>query len=67
MKGDITYLVSHNYANIKVDSYNYLPLEKKHVAITLIKSAFNKYKNSYCYSLFLEKLSYELPKKKFCV
>ena len=29
VKSDITYIISHNYAKIKVDSYNSLPLEKK--------------------------------------
>ena len=27
-KSGITYIISHNYATIKVDSYNSLPLEK---------------------------------------
>ena len=27
-KSGITYVFSHNYAKIKVDSYDYLPLEK---------------------------------------
>ena len=29
VKSGITYIISHNYAKIKVDSYNSLPLEKK--------------------------------------
>ena len=33
-----------------------------HVPI-LIKSVFNKYKNKYCYNIFLEKASYMLSKK----
>ena len=28
VKSGITYVISHNYAKIKVDSYEYLPLEK---------------------------------------
>ena len=44
-----------------------LYLEKKtmtfHDVIKLIKSVFNKDKNRYHYILFLEKTSYELPKK----
>ena len=41
VKGGITYIISHNYAKIKVDSYNFLPLEKTmtfHNVIILIKS-----------------------------
>ena len=60
-----TYIVSNNYRKIKVDSYNSLPLEKKNFSyiIILIKPVFNKDKyNHYC-NIFLEKSSYELPKK----
>ena len=45
VKSSITYIISHNYAKMKVDSYNSLPL---HVII-LIKSVWNKDKNNYCY------------------
>ena len=31
--------------------------------IILVKSVWNKDKNSYDYNIFLEKASYELPKK----
>ena len=27
-KSDVTYVIFHNYAKIKIDSYNSLPLEK---------------------------------------
>ena len=40
----------HNYPKIKVDSYDYLPLEKTltfHNVIILIKPVFNKDKNNY--------------------
>ena len=55
----------YNFAQlceIKVDSYNFLPLEKKsfHNVIILIKPVFNKDKNNYFYYIFLEKTSYEL-------
>ena len=30
MKSGIACVISHNYAKIKVDSYDSLPLEKKH-------------------------------------
>ena len=50
---------------IKVDLYDYLPLQKKMTfcdAITLINLVFNKNENNYRYYIFLEKDSYELPK-----
>ena len=65
VKSGIIYIISYNYAKIKVDSYNPLPLEKAanfHVLI-LINSVFNKDKNKYYSNIFLEKASYELPKK----
>ena len=34
-----------------------------HGVIILIKIVFNKDKNNYYYNIFLEKASYELPKK----
>ena len=64
VKNGITNMISHNYAKIKLDSYDSLPLEKTitfHDVIILIKSVFN---NNYYYNLFLERASYELPKKK---
>ena len=48
----ITYLISHNYAAIKVDSYDSLPLEKTMTfrnVIILVKSVSNKDKNNYYY------------------
>ena len=44
-KSGITYVIPHNYAKIKVDSYNSFPLEKTltlHDVIILIKTVFNK-------------------------
>ena len=61
----ITYLISHNYAKIKVDSYDSLTLEKtvtSHHAILLIKSVFNKNKNNNYYNIPLEKGSYQSSK-----
>ena len=58
VKRGITYVVSHNYAKIKVDSYNSLPLEKTmtfHNVIILIQSLFNKGKNKYYYKHILRK------------
>ena len=58
----ITYVISHNYAKIKVDSYDSLPLEKTmtfYNLIMLVKSVWNKDKNNYYYNIFLEKASYK--------
>ena len=41
-KSEITYAFSHNYARIKIDSYDSLPLEKNFHVTILIKSSFNK-------------------------
>ena len=68
VKSGIKYVISHNYAKIKVDSYYFLPLEKTMTfdnVIILIKSVFNKDKTNYYYNIFLEKALYELPKNKF--
>ena len=49
-KSNITYIFSHNFAKIKVDSYDSLPIEKiltLHNVIKLIKSVLNKDKNHY--------------------
>ena len=67
VKSGITYIISHNYAIIKVDSYHSLPLEKTitlHNVIILVKSVWNKDKNNYYYNIFKKKTFYELPKKK---
>ena len=45
VKSGMTYIIFHNYAKIKVDSYDSLPLEKTMAiddAIILIKSVYNK-------------------------
>ena len=47
-------VIFQNYAKMKVDSYEPLPLEKKktfHDVIILIKSVFNKNKNNYYYNV----------------
>ena len=50
-KSGITYLFSHNFARIKIDSYDSLPLEKTvtfhHNVLINIKSVFNKDQNHY--------------------
>ena len=56
VKSGITYVISHNYGKIKVDSDNFLPLLKTmafHDIIILTKSAFNKDKNNCYYNIFL--------------
>ena len=62
-KSDITYVVSDNYAKIKINSYDSLALEKSltlRIVIILIKSVFNKDKNHYYYYyVFLEEFSYK--------
>ena len=66
IKSGITYINSHNYAKIEVNSYDSLPLEKAMTfddVINLIKSVFNKDKSNFYYNIFLEKTSYELPKR----
>ena len=61
-ESSITYSISHNFAGIRIDSYNYLPIEKTltfHNIVILIKSVANKKKNNYDYDIFLEKVLYE--------
>ena len=58
---------SHNYAMIKVDFDDSLPLEETltlHNDIIHIKSVFNKDPNLYYYNTFLEKCSYQLVEKQ---
>ena len=48
----ITYVFSHNYARIKIDSYDSLSLEKAltlHNVLILIKSVFNKNQNDFIF------------------
>ena len=50
IKSGMTYITSHNYAKIKVDSYDSFPREKTmtfHNDIMFIKSVFNRDKNNY--------------------
>ena len=61
----ITYIFSHYFTKIKVDFYDYLPIEKGltlHNVIIHIKSVLNKNKNHYYYKIFLEKYLYQLAK-----
>ena len=66
LKSGITYIFSHYFAKIKIDSYDSLPIEKiltLHNAMRHIKSVLNKDKNHYYYKVFVEKCSYQLVKK----
>ena len=66
VKSGITYIISHNYAKIKVDSYDFLPLGKAMTfqdVLILIESVLNKDKNNYYYNIFLEKAFYQVSKK----
>ena len=54
--------INHNFARIRIDSYNSSPLEKTltfYNIIILIKSVVNENKNNYYYKEFLEKGSYK--------
>ena len=56
-KFDITDSINHNFARIRIDSYNCLPVEKVltfHNIILLIKSVLNENKNNYYYNVFPE-------------
>ena len=66
LKNGITYFFSHYFSKIKVDSYNYLPIEKiltLYNVIIHIKSVLNKDKNHYYSNKCLEKCSDGLAKK----
>ena len=63
VKGGITYAIFHNYAKIKIVSYDSLPLKSTvtfHNVKILIKSVWNKDKSNYYYNMFLKKASYRL-------
>ena len=56
-KGGITNSIKHNFAGIKTDSCNSLPIKKIltfHNVIILIKSVVNENKNHYYYNVFLK-------------
>ena len=59
VKSGITkWYINHNFGKIRIDSYNSLPIEKIlsfHNVLILIKSAVDKKKSKYYYSIFLEK------------
>ena len=66
LKSGVTYIFSHYFAKIKVDSYDSLLIEKRltlHNVVILIKTVLTKDKNHFSYKIFLEKFSYQLAKK----
>ena len=68
-KGSTTDSINYNFARIRIDSYNSLPIEKAltfHNVIMLIKSVVNEYKNNYYYNIFLEKNSYKESNTQYC-
>ena len=57
IKSGITYIFSHYFAKMKVDSYDYLSIEKiltLHNVVIHIKSVINKDKNHFFDKKFLE-------------
>ena len=51
--------INHNFARIKIDSYDFLPVEKIfsfHNIIIFIKTVVNKNINNYYYNIFFEKV-----------
>ena len=65
IKNSNDYVISHNYAKVKVDSYDSLPLKKTltlHNVIIVFKLVFIKNQNHCYYNIFLKKCSYQLPK-----
>ena len=65
-KRGMTYVFSHYYAKIKVDSYDSLPLEKTltlHNVLIHINSVLHEDQNHYYYNIFLEKCSCQLAEK----
>ena len=58
----ITDSINHNFEEIRIDSYNSLPIEEIltfHNVVILIKSAVNKNQNNYYHNIFLGKASYK--------
>ena len=62
LKSDITYILSHYFPKMKVDSYDPLPIKRRltlHNVIILITSFLNTDQNHYYYMIFFEKCSYQ--------
>ena len=59
LKSNISYAVSHKYAEVKMNSIDDLPLEKAitmHNVIMFIKSVFHQNHDHYYYIVLLEKV-----------
>ena len=55
-------IINHNFARIRIDSYNYLAIEKIltfHNVLILIESVLNNNESNYYYNVVLEKGSYK--------
>ena len=63
LKSGITNVFSPNYAKIKIDSDNDLSSEETLTLQNVIKSIELVFQNYYYCNTFLEKYSYQLPKK----
>ena len=60
-KSGIADSINHNFRKIKIDSYNYLPIEKMLTVYNVVihnKSVVSKNENEHYYHIFLEKGSY---------
>ena len=65
LKKGVTYIFSHYFAKIKVDSYDSLSIERRltlHNVIILIETVLNKDKYHNYYKIFLGKCLYQLAK-----
>ena len=61
-KSDITHSINHNFARVRIHSYNSLPIEKTltFLYVTILnKPVFNQNKNHHYYNIFLGKGLYE--------
>ena len=67
-KSGIADSINYNFGEIRIDSYNYLPIDLLifHNVIIFIKSVVNKNKNNYYYNILLEKGLYkDKPNKRY--
>ena len=67
-KSGIADNINRNFARIRIDSFNSLPIKKAlafHNVIILIKSVANESKNNYYYNIFSEKGSYKEPNTQY--
>ena len=61
VKSGITYSINHNFAGIRIDSYDSLPIEKTlnfYNVMILNNSVVHENENNNYYDIFLEKGSY---------